>query len=135
MAHRHTIQVRYGECDMQGVVFNAHYLAYCDDAVTSWVSSELGDTLPYTGNRDATFDFMLKKAEITWTGPLTFGEVVDVDCSVERFGRSSMEMVVRGSVAGETRFEATLVQVAVDPSTHAVIRVPDLVREKLSSDL
>ena len=26
----HRIRVRYGEVDMQRVVFNAHYLAYCD---------------------------------------------------------------------------------------------------------
>lgn len=25
--------VRYSECDQQGVVFNAHYLAYADEAV------------------------------------------------------------------------------------------------------
>jgi len=28
MSYRHTVRVRYGECDMQSVVFNAHYLAY-----------------------------------------------------------------------------------------------------------
>ena len=32
----HHIRVRYGEVDMQRVVFNSHYLAYCDDAVESW---------------------------------------------------------------------------------------------------
>jgi acyl-CoA thioesterase FadM len=32
VTYRHTIRVRYGECDMQRVVFNAHYFAYCDDA-------------------------------------------------------------------------------------------------------
>jgi acyl-CoA thioesterase FadM len=31
--------VRYGEVDMQRVVFNAHYLAYCDDAVERWGST------------------------------------------------------------------------------------------------
>jgi argininosuccinate lyase len=31
----HHVHVRYGECDMQRVVFNAHYLAYCDHAPTS----------------------------------------------------------------------------------------------------
>ena len=29
--------VRYGECDQQGVVFNAHYLAYVDDALDQWL--------------------------------------------------------------------------------------------------
>ena len=32
----HRVRVRYGEVDMQRVVFNAHYLAYCDDAADLW---------------------------------------------------------------------------------------------------
>ena len=41
MAYVHRIRVRYGECDMQRVVFNAHYMAYCDDAVDTWFRAEL----------------------------------------------------------------------------------------------
>ena len=26
----HTFRVRYAECDLQGIVFNPHYLAYMD---------------------------------------------------------------------------------------------------------
>ena len=36
MGFQHTVRVRYGEVDMQRVVFNAHYLAYCDDAADLW---------------------------------------------------------------------------------------------------
>ena len=37
--HRHEVRIRYGEVDMQRVVFNAHYLAYCDDAADIWFRS------------------------------------------------------------------------------------------------
>ena len=30
----HTVRVRYGECDLQGIVFNAHYLSYFDISIT-----------------------------------------------------------------------------------------------------
>ena len=30
----HRLRVRYGECDAQGIVFNANYLAYVDVALT-----------------------------------------------------------------------------------------------------
>ena len=30
----HPLRVRYAECDPQGVVFNGHYLAYFDIALT-----------------------------------------------------------------------------------------------------
>ena len=39
--------VRYGECDQQGVVFNAHYMAYCDDASDRWLRDRLGRFLPW----------------------------------------------------------------------------------------
>ena len=41
--YRHTIRVRYGEVDKQGVVFNAHYMAYMDDAMETWLHED-GDS-------------------------------------------------------------------------------------------
>ena len=32
--HTHRLRVRYGECDPQGVVFNAQYFAYFDVVLT-----------------------------------------------------------------------------------------------------
>jgi len=37
--YTHHVRIRYGEVDMQRVVFNAHYLAYCDDAADLWFRS------------------------------------------------------------------------------------------------
>ena len=36
------LRVRYGECDPQGVVFNAHYLAYFDIAITELLRAAFG---------------------------------------------------------------------------------------------
>ena len=32
MSYTHQIRIRYVDCDMQGVVYNAHYLTYIEDA-------------------------------------------------------------------------------------------------------
>jgi acyl-CoA thioesterase FadM len=58
----HRIRVRYGECDMQRVVFNANYLAYCDDAADWWFRS-LGALL-----EGGEWDVMVKAATLTWHG-------------------------------------------------------------------
>ena len=34
--HRMPLRVRWAEVDKQGVVFNAHYLLYCDVCVTEY---------------------------------------------------------------------------------------------------
>ena len=41
--YRHPVRIRYGECDMQKVVFNANYLAYIDDATDTWMRTALGE--------------------------------------------------------------------------------------------
>ena len=62
MGYVHHVRVRYGEVDMQRVVFNAHYLAYCDDAADLWFRS-IGARL-----EGGDWDVMVKKATITWAG-------------------------------------------------------------------
>ena len=58
--HTHEIRVRYGECDMQRVVFNAHYFAYCDDAVDTWFRAVHRRTTA-SAFESLGFDFMLKQ--------------------------------------------------------------------------
>ena len=53
---RHELRVRYGEVDMQGHVFNAHYLAFVDDTLNAWLRKALGDY------QAAGFDMVLKSA-------------------------------------------------------------------------
>ena len=125
MTYRHSVTVRYGECDMQGVVFNAHYLAYADDAVAHWFRSR---SISFD-----LFDFMVKKATLTWSGGSTFGDVIDLDCSVSRWGRSSFDVVVRGTVGGTERVEIVLVYESVTPGTHTPCLIPDHARTALET--
>lgn len=130
MAYLHRIRVRYGECDMQKVVFNAHYMAYCDDAVDTWFRSVL--TPDGAGFESLGFDFMLKNMAITWDGPLRFGDTADLDCSLTRVGNASFDVTIVGSVEGGPRFTSTITYVSVVPGSTKPARVPDLVRDRLA---
>lgn len=131
----HAITVRYGECDMQRVVFNANYFAYCDDVVDTWMRQALKDRLSLAGTRTDLsaigFDFMLKTASLTWIRPVVFGEVIDMSAHVSRWGRTSFEVQISGSVDGEARFDASIVYVSVDPSTHRPVAIPSFVHVAL----
>ncbi len=129
MTYVHSIRVRYGECDMQRVVFNANTLAYCDDAVDSWFRAVLSTDA--AGFEALGFDFMLKVATVTWHAPLVFGETADLECSVARWGNASFDVNIDGSAKGEARFSASLTYVSVKPGVNTVVRVPPLVRERL----
>lgn len=137
----HRIVVRYGECDMQRVVFNANYFAYCDDTVDSWMRSALSQELSVAGTATDLhalgFDFMLKTATITWHSPVRFGETILMEARVSRWGRSSFDVAIDGHVVDHTgdaiRFDAAITYVSVDPIDQRPAPVPDFVRSALET--
>ena len=127
--YTHRVRVRYGEVDMQRVVFNAHYLAYCDDACEFFVRAR--------GVRKAApeFDFMLKKATIVWSGSATVADELAIAVHVSRWGTSSFDVSFAGAVGDRPVFTAVITYVAVkegaDPPV--AVPVPDDVRNLLGS--
>jgi acyl-CoA thioester hydrolase len=124
----HRVRVRYGECDMQGVVFNAHYLAFIDDATDTWFRTALAP-----GFEEHGYDIMLKKAVVEWQRAARFREQLDLACSVSRWGNSSFDVAVSGTVAGEPRFTATITYVCVHHGTTEPLPVPAEVRAALDA--
>ena len=125
--YRHEVRVRYGDCDMQQVVFNAHYLAYSDDAVMCWFTSRLAA-------RMHEFDCMLKSVNIIWHRPLRLGDIATLDCVVTRWGNSSFDVLIRGHVAGEPSFDTAIVYVSTTPGAPKATPVPAWVRSALRVD-
>jgi len=125
--HHAELRVRYHECDMQKVVFNAHYLTWCDEAMSSW----LGATFGWTGADDG-FDWMLVRVELDWRGSATFGDVVGIGVGISRWGTTSFATRFHGVVGERTVFEATVTYVCVAPGTTEKVVVPAEVRERLA---
>jgi acyl-CoA thioester hydrolase len=127
MSFRHEIRVRYGEVDLQGVVFNAHYLAYVDDCIDSWLRS-LDTHFERFG-----WEIMVKKASIEWLGSAGIGDVLALEPRVSRWGRTSFDVTVAGAVGEHPVFEAVVVYVGVETGTTTPAPVPDEVRDALSA--
>ena len=136
MSYVHTLRVRYGECDMQRVVFNANYFVYCDDAVDTWTRFALADELKKSGTSTDLhaigFDFMLKTTQLTWHSPVKFGDTLDMNCEVSRWGNSSFDVAINGSVDGDSRFDAVITYVSVDPTSQRPAPIPAFVKDALS---
>ena len=122
----HHVRVRYGECDMQRVVFNAHYLAYCDDAADWWFRS-LGAVL-----EGGAWDVMVKRATITWDGAARVHDDLAIAVSVARWGTSSFDVRFEGTVGATAVFTADITYVAVVTGTTETVRVPDEFRAAAS---
>ena len=135
MSFTQEFRVRYNECDMQNVVFNANYWVYADDAVAQFfrhgIAAEV-DSEP--GKVDLVaigFDFMLKTANGTWHKGATYGDVIHASCSVSRWGNSSFDVMVDMEVSGQRVFDCTITYVSVTPGAAQPTPVPDLVRRAL----
>ena len=127
MSYVHHVRVRYGECDMQRVVFNANYLAYCDDAADWWFRS-LGALL-----EGGEWDVMVKKATVTWDGAARVHDDLAIAVSVSRWGNSSFDVRFEGTVEGAPVFTADITYVAVVTGTSETVPVPDSFRAAASS--
>jgi acyl-CoA thioester hydrolase len=56
--------VRYAECDQQGVVFNGHYLTWCDEAATAWMAA-VGT--PYDALHTRNLDTRVVATALEWS--------------------------------------------------------------------
>ena len=122
----HRLRVRWAEVDMQKIVFNAHYLAYFDIAVTDYWRAL---AMPY---EEAMLQFggelYVKKAGLEYHGSARFDDQLDVALKCGRIGTSSMNFsgaIFRGDellVVGE------LIYVFADPVTQTSRPVPEALR-------
>ena len=118
--------VRYAECDQQGVVFNAHYLAYADEAVVH-VLSQQGFSYPELLARG--LDTSVVATELQWSSPARWGEVVEVDGNVERVGRTSFVVAFRISVGERLCCQVRTTYVLTDRE-RTPVPVPGEVRDR-----
>jgi acyl-CoA thioester hydrolase len=79
--------VRFIECDQQGVVFNAHYLVWADEAVNAWW---LGLGVDWTPLIAQGFEYLVVASALQWQSSARYGDVVDVDAGLDAVGRSSV---------------------------------------------
>lgn len=99
--------VRYAECDQQGVVFNAHYLAWCDEALGAFCRAR--------GLADLADGVRLASSTLTWHAAARWGDVVDVDARCTRVGRTSFVLDFTLGVGERLCCTVTTVYVDTDP--------------------
>jgi acyl-CoA thioester hydrolase len=125
----HELRVRYGECDPQGIVFNANYLAYFDIAVTELCREAIG---PWQTMVDRGVDMVVAEASLSFRRPARFDDVLGLEARVGTFGTTSMTTEVAIRRGDELLVEGWLRQVWVDAKTWEKTPIPDWAREGLN---
>jgi acyl-CoA thioester hydrolase len=125
------MRVRWSECDLQGVVFYANYLAYFDIAMTElW----RGVVIPYGAMMETGADMVVAEARITYRASARFDDEIDLVAQVVNLGTTSMATAlhIERAPQGELLVEGELRHVFVDPDTLRKREIPAAVREALT---
>ena len=125
----HRLRVRFGECDPQGVVFNANYLLYLDVAFTELWRERLGG---YAEMIERGIDAMLVQSNLSYRRAARADDLIDVRLRIAALGTTSMTMEAAVERDGETLVDATLVHVFVDASSLEKVPIPADLRELLA---
>jgi acyl-CoA thioester hydrolase len=118
--HRLSLRVRWAEVDQQGVVFNAHYLTYCDLCVTEYWRA-IGLRYPQDFLQQGS-DTFVRKAGIEYHAPARFDDELEVCGRTARLGRSSLRFVIEMVRRGQpdtALIGAELIYVNADPAAQA----------------
>ena len=126
----HHVRPRYAEVDAQGVVFNAHWLTYFDEASTRFFE--------WLGYAPAVaffveFDVMVVKALVEWQGPAGFDDDVAIGVVPGRIGTKSFELVYTATNEGAPACTGTITYVSVTPGSHESAEIPDGLRAALTA--
>ena len=126
---RHRLRVRYGECDPQGVVFNANYLAYFDVILTEFWREAVGDYNAMIAEHGA--DMVVAESRIGFRSPAAFDDEVDFELRVARLGTTALTCHIDARVGDRLIVEGEMRHVFIDPPTKQKRPMPDEIRAGL----
>lgn len=126
----HTLRVRYGECDPQGIVFNAHYLAYFDIALTElWRAALPGG---YRQMQESGLDMVVAQATCRYRAPARFDDELAIGVSVAHLGTTSMVTAMIIDRDADRVADGEMRHVFVELPGHAKTAIPAWVRDALT---
>ena len=124
----HELRVRYGECDPQGIVFNANYLLYYDVAFTEMWRAAVG---PWQDMVERGFDAVVAETNLRFLSPARYDDELTLPVHVTRLGTTSLTTEIDVLRGEEVLLRGWLRHVCVDRASWQKATMPDWVRDGL----
>ena len=87
---KHTLRVRWRECDIQGIAYYGSYIDFIDVAQAEYFRN-LG-ILTHQANDRKVFDLAAVKVTLEYKSPARMDELIDIFFRVEKIGRTSIDV-------------------------------------------
>jgi acyl-CoA thioester hydrolase len=126
------LRVRWGECDAQGIVFNAQYMNFIEVAQAEYFRN-LGLRL-YSEELRNRFDLATVKATFEFMAPARVDDMLNIYTGVSRIGNSSITFNTEMYIANAEQpcARAEVIYANFDADTGVARRIPDDIRETIS---
>ena len=123
--------IRYYELDPQGVVHNARYVSFFDEAITSYFKYVNYDYLKDI--KDTQKDFHTVQILVQYNKPLYFDQDIEIGVKIKEIGKSSMIWIMGMFLkeTGELVSSCEAVHVYTDQTTMQPTRITDDLKENL----
>ncbi|MFZ0450312.1 MAG: thioesterase family protein [Desulfatiglandaceae bacterium] len=132
MAFRSLVKVRFGDIDHAGIVYYPRFLHYFHVALEEFFDSELGVNYPTVVNH-YRIGLPTVHLETDFSHPLRFGDEIEIEVRVVKFGRTSITFGYRVFKLGQ---EDPLiighnVTVCLDMDTFKKVAIPEWLLQRL----
>lgn len=124
----HELRVRWGECDPQGIVFNANYLLYFDVAFTELWREAVG---PWQEMGERGYDAVVARAELDFRSPARFDDALSLELAIVHLGSSSIRTRMHVRRDADVLVEAELRHVVLSVDGWKPAEMPDWIRSGL----
>jgi len=122
------ILVRFGDLDAAGIAYYPNLVNFLHESFEDFFVGHVGR--PYPEVYAEGLGFPTVKLEVDFVSPVRYGDHVDMRLTVEKVGRSSVQMRYEGTVGGREVFRARNVAVVVDMKTFRPQPLPAWLRER-----
>ena len=126
-----TILVRFGDLDAAGIAYYPNLVNFLHESFEDFFEGHVGR--PYPEVYREGIGFPTVKVEMEFLSPVHYGDRVSVEVTVERVGRSSVQIRYEGSVKGYPVFRARNIAVVVDMRTFRPMPLPPWLRERFAA--
>jgi len=126
---KHTMRVRWKECDVQGIAYYGSYIDFMDVAQAEYFR-DLGILTHQPDNREI-FDLAAVKVTLEYKSPAKIDDLIDVFFKVEKIGNSSLDKrsEIYRSGTDELLCIGQSISVNFDSDLGTSRRVPDEIRD------
>ena len=126
---KHTMRVRWKECDVQGIAYYGSYIDFIDVAQAEYFR-DLGILTHQPDNREI-FDLAAVKVILEYKSPAKIDDLIDVFFKVEKIGNSSLDKrsEIYRNGTDELLCVGQSISVNFDSDLGTSRRVPDKIRD------